>query len=437
MVNTIIVVGDAIIDEYQHLDTDRTSPEAPVLVVTPKAIEHRVGGCLNVALNLSRLGNKVIVVSQLGDDDCAEVWEKVSAQEGIRTINIASVGYQTINKKRLVCRNQQLLRIDTEAFVEPQLNPATISECTKVFASADMIVISDYAKGTVTAEVMKLVKENSKFIVDPKLSDWSRYSGAEVITPNRKELSAVLPKSGGFGDKEICELIRDFSIKSILLTMSEMGVKFFDGPHAPIHLETVAQNIVDVTGAGDVVISVLAHLLAQGMTKVEAITIANIMAGKSVSTFGTHVVSIKELNDVISPKEINVFTNGCFDILHAGHVDYLKKAKNLGNRLIVGLNSDASIARIKGPIRPINLEGHRKSILEALDCVDQVIIFDEDTPLQLIEQIQPDILVKGGDYTTDQIVGADFIRKIGGKVITIDVVHDVSTSKIISTLIND
>ena len=437
MTKRIVVVGDAIIDEYQYFVTERVSPESPVLVVKPQSSEYRAGGCLNVALNIARLGNEVIVVSQFGNDDGLRFWISNSASEGIRTINIGPAEYQTINKKRLVCQNQQLLRIDTETFGEPALDHVTMSECAKVFAQADMVVVSDYAKGSVSSELMDLVRNNSKFIVDPKISDWSRYRGADIITPNRKDLSAVLSSPEDFNEKGISDLINKFSIESILLTMSEMGMKLFDGSHPPIHLKTVAQNVVDVTGAGDVVIAVLAHLLVQGVPKIEAVSIANAMAGKSVATFGTHVISLNELTEEMASTNKIVFTNGCFDILHAGHVDYLKKASNLGDRLIVGLNSDASVTRLKGPSRPINSQEHRKSILEALECVDEVVVFDEDTPLSLIEKIKPDILVKGGDYAIDQIVGADFVKKLGGMVEVIDFSYDVSTSNIISRLKNE
>ena len=435
MSKNFVVVGDAIIDEYQFLASNRISPEAPVLVAKRVNEQRRAGGCLNVALNLSRLGNRVTVITQLGDDECAKFWKSICDGEDIRNINLACDGYQTIHKQRLVAGKQQLLRIDTEAVAEPQLTSDLITDCIKAIRNADTVIVSDYAKGTVSEDIMELVRLNSKsFIVDPKNTDWSRYRGADIITPNRSELSAVFDKYNDFEDEQIQELISRFSIKSILLTMSEQGMKLYVDDMCPVHFNALANDIVDVTGAGDVVVAVLGHLLAQGFTRKEATEFSNMIAGISVKTFGTHVTSLGELSRVMKSLEKIVFTNGCFDLIHAGHVDYLQKARAMGDRLVVGLNSDVSITRLKGPSRPIAPQEHRKSILEALACVDEVVIFDEDTPLKLIEKLEPDILVKGEDYKSDPIVGAELVKKLGGEVKTIEFVYDISTSKIISKM---
>lgn len=437
MSKSFVVVGDAIIDEYQFLASNRISPEAPVLVAERVHQQRRAGGCLNVAINLSRLGNKVTVITQLGNDECANFWKSISDEEGIRNINLACDGYQTIHKQRLVASKQQLLRIDTEAVVEPQLTSDLVADCTKELKNADLVIVSDYAKGTVSEKIMELVRINSEsFIVDPKNTDWSRYSGADIITPNRSELSAVIDKCNDFKDDQIQKLISRFSINSLLLTMSENGMKLYVDDKCPVHFNASANDIVDVTGAGDVVVAVVGHLLAQGFSREEATKFSNLIAGISVTTFGTHVTSLDELNRVMKPEEKIVFTNGCFDLLHAGHVDYLQKARAMGDRLVVGLNSDRSVARLKGKGRPVNSQVHRKFVLEALSCVDQVIIFEDETPLSLIKKVQPDVLVKGEDYSVENIVGAEFVKKMGGKVCTVPFNFDLSTSKTISSILD-
>jgi len=433
----IIVIGDAIIDEYEHYTADRISPEAPVMIARPLHNHYQPGGCLNVALNLSRLGNDVVVITQMGNDIHNNYWVGVAKAEGIRTLNIANENYKTIHKKRLIANGQHLLRVDTEAFVEPELSNEDVSEIENHLISANLVIISDYAKGCISSKMMKVVSKTSKrFIVDPKNSDWSRYFGAELITPNRAEIKKSLNVDTLPNRVFLKDIMSKFSVNSILITKSEEGMELFSSCGKNIEYTACAKKVVDVTGAGDVVVSVIGHLLSRDEVLSEAVNLANIIAGISVSTFGTHVTSIGEIKSAQITNRDLVFTNGCFDILHAGHVNYLKKAKSFGTNLIVGLNSDSSVKKIKGENRPINSQNYRKELLEALECVDEVIIFDEDTPFQLIKKLKPDILVKGADWKVEQIAGADFVLNNGGEVRTIQFDHDISTTQLVSKIRN-
>lgn len=468
----ILVIGDVMLDRYWQGDSQRISPEAPVPVVKISSHDDKVGGAANVARNIAHLDGKVTLMGIVGEDENATLMESMLSQENIESALLSQSEQPTITKLRVISRHQQVVRLDFEEHFSKQHAKALKKRFSQCIEDFDFVVFSDYNKGTL-AEVSDMIKiarqHNKPVLVDPKTDDLSKYSGATVITPNLKEFI----HAGGQTDSEqsISESARALmsrcQIESILLTRSEQGMSMITHDEKT-DMPAQVLEVADVTGAGDTVIATLAIMLAAGCPVAEAAKIANLAAGIVVAKLGAATVSPEELYHVankalfaskqshyqtpiedvlqhirfarLSGEKI-VFTNGCFDILHAGHVHYLEQAKALGHRLVVGLNSDASVNRLKGPTRPVNSFENRATVLTGLASVDWVIPFGEklgdqydDTPYYLIEKILPDVLVKGGDYTVEDIIGADLVQKNGGDVAVIEFLDGCSTTRIIEKI---
>jgi D-beta-D-heptose 7-phosphate kinase / D-beta-D-heptose 1-phosphate adenosyltransferase len=466
---SVLVVGDVMLDRYLIGDTERISPEAPVPVVRVAQAEDRAGGAANVARNIAHLDGTVCLLGIVGDDADSALLLDILAQDHVRTELLAPPGARTISKMRVISRHQQVVRLDIE---EPfsQAHAAALAErFRELVGDYETIVISDYNKGSlleVGAIITAARVAGKRVLVDPKQRDLSVYRGADVITPNLAEFRAA----GGDGSSEEAmldsarALLREAGIGAMLLTRSEQGMSLITlDEHTRYPAEVL--EVSDVTGAGDTVIATLGTLLSAGFDLAEAAWAANMAAGIVVGKVGAATVSPEELATRLSRSwsmktggyhptadqslqhieyarnkgERIVFTNGCFDILHAGHVRYLAHARALGDRLVVGLNSDASVQRLKGAERPVNSFEDRAEVLLGLAGVDWVIPFgddpkDNDTPERLIRRIRPQVLVKGGDYTPDTIVGADIVRAQGGEVVVVPLVEGRSTTGVIARL---
>lgn len=460
---SVLVIGDVMLDRYWFGDAARISPEAPVPVVKIKQNDERPGGAGNVALNIAALGTQVTLIGIAGIDDAATVLaEQLTAanvNHEIQKIN----GIPTITKLRIISRHQQLLRLDFEEKF-PAFDPSNIIEAYKKHLThANLVILSDYSKGTLhgcTQELIKLAKAAKvPVLVDPKGTDFTIYQGATVITPNLKEFEAIV--GACHSEQDIMnkgqELLRRHDIQALLLTRGEHGMTLIQQHQEEVHLPAHAREVFDVTGAGDTVIGVLGAAIAAGYDLPKAMNIANLAASLVVSKLGAATVSTPELevalNGANAPsagvvtedqlalalaearlqgKKI-VFTNGCFDILHAGHVRYLQQAKQLGDYLVVAINDDSSVTRLKGPSRPVNNVEQRMTVLAGLGAVDWVTSFADDTPERLLRKLKPEILVKGGDYTTvEQVVGHEIVHSYGGDVRVLGVTKNVSTTAIIN-----
>ena len=462
----VLVAGDVMLDRYWHGPTGRISPEAPVPVVRVTELEDRPGGAANVALNMAALGARAELVGITGDDEAATILEERlgAAEVGCHFQKIN--GLPTITKLRVISRQQQLLRLDFEEAFHDQDPAPFASKVKEQLAHCGALVLSDYAKGALRdcPGLITLAREAGvPVLVDPKGTDFSHYRGATLLTPNLSEFEAV---AGPIKDEQDLiakgqQLIRDLDLKALLVTRSEKGMTLLRDGQPELHLPARAREVFDVTGAGDTVISVLAVALAAGADMADAVALANIAAGIVVGKLGTAVVSAPELRravhqegglgrgvmteeqlliaiaDARAQGERIVFTNGCFDIIHAGHVGYLDSARRQGDRLVLAVNGDESIRRLKGPGRPINPLERRMAVLAALEVVDWVVPFDTDTPEPLLEAIKPDVLVKGGDYSVDQVVGHEFVQGYGGEVKVLDFIDDISTTKIVERIRQD
>lgn len=459
---SILVVGDVMLDRYWYGDTQRISPEAPVPVVRVGDREERLGGAANVALNLAHLGVETSLLGLVGRDEAATSIKRLLDMANIKDALLTEPGIHTITKLRIMSRHQQLIRLD---FEDKQLQaPAKLQEeFSNQLAQHDVVVFSDYAKGTLkeVKALIGLAKQAGKVtVVDPKGADFSIYQGASVITPNFKEFSHIV---GPCDDEEqLVEkgqaLCQQLQLQSLLVTRGEQGMSLLR-QNESFHLETQAKEVFDVTGAGDTVVAVLAASLAVRQDWTEAVSLANLAAGIVVGKLGTATVSRDELQlaihqhlhpyqggiydiDSILPivqaaksrGERLVMSNGCFDIVHAGHVDYLTKAKALGDRLIIAVNTDESVKRLKGASRPIVPLQQRMELLAALGVVDWVVPFSQDTPEKLIGKILPHILVKGEDYKPEDIAGYESVTQAGGQVLTLQLTPGVSTSDIIKRI---
>lgn len=459
----VLVVGDLMLDRYWHGPTQRISPEAPVPVVNVHFNEERPGGAGNVALNVADLGGKVSLLGLTGDDEAATALESLLAHPNIACQFLKVNGQTTITKLRVISRHQQLIRLDFEGGFDRASSSNLAAECKKQMSDHSAIILSDYGKGTLsdTAEIIAAArKADVPVLVDPKGSDFVRYKGATVITPNQSEFEAVVGHCAD--EQEIVanahKLVSDLQLQALLITRSEKGMLLVQQNKEVLKLPTHAREVYDVTGAGDTVISVLGAALAAGSTLADATILANSAAGVVVGKLGTATATVSELESALREHEPLqrgivdevtlieqitaarrsgeriVFTNGCFDILHAGHVAYLSQAAELGDRLIVAVNSDDSVQRLKGEERPVNALLQRMAVLSALESIDWVVDFNEDTPDRIIKTILPDVLVKGGDYQADEIVGADTVRNSGGEVVVLDFVEGYSTSEIIKLI---
>ena len=462
----VLVAGDVMLDRYWHGPTGRISPEAPVPVVRVTELEDRPGGAANVALNMAALGARAELVGVTGRDEAASILEErlAAAEVGCHFQKVD--GLPTITKLRVISRQQQLLRLDFEEAFHSQ-DPAPFAEQVKQQLShCGALVLSDYAKGALRdcPGLIALAREAGvPVLVDPKGTDFEPYRGATLLTPNLSEFEAVV---GAVKDEQDLiekgqQLIRDLDLQAMLVTRSEKGMTLLRDGLPELHLPARAREVFDVTGAGDTVISVLAVSLAAGAAMEDAVALANIAAGIVVGKLGTAVVSAPELRravhqegglgrgvmteaqlliaieDARAQGEKIVFTNGCFDIIHAGHVGYLDTARRQGDSLVLAVNGDESIRRLKGPGRPINPLERRMAVLAALEAVDWVVAFDTDTPEPLLDSIKPDVLVKGGDYSVDQVVGHEFVKGYGGEVKVLDFIDDISTTKIVERIRKD
>jgi D-beta-D-heptose 7-phosphate kinase / D-beta-D-heptose 1-phosphate adenosyltransferase len=456
----VLVLGDLMLDRYWHGGTSRISPEAPVPVVGVQSIEERPGGAGNVALNIADLGGHADLVGLIGQDEQGATLQEKLRERRVNCHLVATRHHSTITKLRVISRQQQLIRLDFEDGFAGADHKKLKDAYSRALRGAQVVVLSDYGKGTLAdaAQLISLAREQEKIVlVDPKGRDFMRYRHAGLLTPNQSEFEAVV---GTCRDEaEIADkgnsLIMTLKLGALLITRSEKGMTLLRPNQEPLHFPARAREVFDVTGAGDTVIAVIAAGLAAGLALPDAVAVSNLAAGIVVGKLGTATVTVEELQNAmlehahagrgaVTEKELVkllaqarakgeriVMTNGCFDILHAGHVTYLQQAAKLGDRLIVAVNDDASVRRLKGKERPVNNLQARMTVLAALEAVDWVVPFSEDTPARLIEKLNPDVLVKGGDYKPDEIAGADHVKRKGGRVIVLDFVQGHSTSAII------
>ena len=459
----VLVVGDLMLDRYWHGATSRISPEAPVPVVNVGQSEDRIGGAGNVALNIASLGAGASLVGVVGEDDAAGSLKTRLESAGIHCDFQVSEAKPTITKLRVISRHQQLLRLDFEELFAVEDCNQLPQKTKALLPNVGALVLSDYAKGALSdpQSLITLAKQlGVPVLVDPKGTDFERYKGATLLTPNLAEFEAVVgvcPNEQTIVEKG-AELLERLDVDALLITRSEQGMTLLRKGLQPLHLPARAREVFDVTGAGDTVISVLATALAAGEGLPEAVAMANIAAGIVVGKLGTATVSMPELRRAISQEQgsergvVNeeqllvdvadarahgekiVFTNGCFDILHAGHVGYLEQARKQGDRLILAINSDASVTRLKGEGRPINPVERRMAVLAGLEAVDWVVSFEDDTPERLLELIKPDILVKGGDYSRKEVVGWEIVEGYGGEIAVLDFLDDCSTTAIVEKI---
>jgi D-beta-D-heptose 7-phosphate kinase/D-beta-D-heptose 1-phosphate adenosyltransferase len=459
---SVVVAGDVMLDQYLFGATSRISPEAPVPVVHVQQTDDRPGGAANVAVNLASLGVKTRLLGAVGNDAAAQTLEQLLVAQGIECDFAQVSDRPTITKTRVQSRGQQLIRLDQENAAELG-DSALVDAMGKATAGAGAVVLSDYGKGALTdvREMIGLCRSAGvPVLVDPKGRDFDKYRGATLLTPNQGEFEAVAGPC--LSDKELAErgwrMVEELELTALLVTRSEKGMMLLESGSEPLFLRTQAREVYDVTGAGDTVIATLAGALASGQSLASAAALANVAAGLVVRKIGVATVTPGEIQVALhqrgqggrglvsrdellvlvgearSRKERVVMTNGCFDILHAGHVAYLEEAKSLGDRLIVAVNDDDSVRRLKGESRPINALEDRMLVLAGLAAVDWVVPFSDDTPGELIAAVLPDVLVKGGDYRPDQIAGGVAVLENGGEVRVLSFRDGHSTSRIIDKL---
>ena len=462
----VLVVGDVMLDRYWHGMTSRISPEAPVPVVRVDQAEERPGGAGNVALNIAALGAQVSLMGVTGEDEASDSLSRLLGASGVECLFERLPGFATVTKLRVLSRHQQLIRLDFEDGFRGFDSDLMVEHYAGQLADTDVVVLSDYGKGALrpVRRLIQLAREARKpVLVDPKSRDFNVYRGATLITPNLTEFEAV---AGHCRDED--ELVqkgnaqlRALDLESLLVTRSEHGMTLLRAGQEALHLPARAREVYDVTGAGDTVIAVLAAALAAGQDMAQATALANLAAGVVVGKLGTASVTVPELRralfedqgygargvltesqllmaveDARAHGETLVMTNGCFDILHAGHVAYLEQARRLGDRLIVAVNDDASVRRLKGAGRPVNPLDRRMAVLAGLAAVDWVAPFSEDTPERLICRVRPDFLVKGGDYRPEDVAGYQCVTDNGGRVVVLDYQEGCSTSGIIDAIRN-
>lgn len=461
----MFVAGDAMLDEYWFGDTSRISPEAPVPVVNTRTTEYRPGGAANVALNLVSLGAHTTLAAIVGEDTEGATLGEALARRGVSTAFTTSPAVRTPRKLRVLSRNQQLIRLDSEDDLAPFAD-AFNADFAKHASACDVLILSDYAKGTLR-NVEQLIEfgrlqANVPVLVDPKGTAFGRYKGATVLTPNQAEFSAVVG-SWSSEDEFMAKgrrLRGTLDLQALLVTRGSEGMVLFEPAREPKKLSAQAREVFDVTGAGDTVIAAMGAGIGAGMGFEDAASLANLAAGLVVAKIGVATVTRSELGFALhrrgrggrgmigaeelvemvaeakSRGERIVMTNGCFDILHAGHVSYLEEAKSLGDHLIVAVNDDASVTRIKGEDRPITPLEDRMAVLAGLASVDWVVAFSEDTPQSLIERVMPDVLVKGGDWAPEQIVGSETVLEHGGQVRSLNFKQGRSTSALIDQILS-
>jgi D-beta-D-heptose 7-phosphate kinase/D-beta-D-heptose 1-phosphate adenosyltransferase len=458
----VVVAGDVMLDRYLFGSTGRISPEAPVPVVHVQETDDRAGGAANVAVNLASLGVTTHLIGVVGKDEAADSLQAIMASRNIGCDFHCTDDRPTITKTRVQSRGQQLIRLDQETNAALP-GSAVAGLLQKALPGAGAVILSDYGKGALT-DVSALIKSCRQagvpVLVDPKGVDFQRYRGATMITPNQSEFEAVAGSCAD--DAQLVERARQMldvlDLTALLVTRSEKGMLLLEKDQEPLFLSTQAREVYDVTGAGDTVIATLAAALASGQQLPSAAALANVAAGLVVRKIGVATVTPGEISislhqrgqggrGLVGEQELQlmlaesrqrgervVMTNGCFDVLHAGHVSYLEEAKSLGDRLIVAVNDDASVKRLKGASRPINTLEDRLLVLAGLAAVDWVVPFSEDTPASLIAGVLPDILVKGGDYKPEDIVGGADVLQNGGEVKVLAFRDGHSSSRIIDKL---
>ena len=464
----IVVLGDSMLDIFVSGDVERISPEAPVPVLRHRRDRLVPGGAGNVACNVARLGGAPILVTLVGEDSEAASLMALLGAEGVTTEAIVTRGRMTTSKTRVMGGSHHLLRIDREdsSPISASVEEEVLARLKAVLQRARALAISDYGKGMLTDRVLvgAIAMARARgvpIIVDPKRRDFSMYAGADVIKPNRAELAAA----SGFHCHTDDEVVRAAEVvirqtgAALLVTRAEKGMSYFASGAVPIHMPTQAKLVFDVSGAGDAVMATFAYGLVGALPIEQTMRLANLAGGIVVSKPGTATITLDELRaeaalheessafrkgGIASVEEARAirehwrrlglsvgFTNGCFDLLHPGHVAILRGAARQCDRLVVGLNSDESVSRLKGPTRPVQRAGARAAVLGAIECVDLVVIFEDDTPFDLIGALMPDVLVKGADYTEDKIVGADVVRAAGGRVERVKLIEGQSTSELI------
>lgn len=466
-----LVVGDLMLDRYLIGEVERISPEAPVPVVLLKHQYDRVGGAANVAANLAKLGVPTRIAGCTGNDDEARRLIGMMTEIGIAPSAILQSSHRpTTTKTRILGGHQQMMRLDQESRAplgEEETQQLLQLILQQIGEKPAVVILSDYAKGVLSKTLCEQViarcrRDGIKVLVDPKGLDYTKYRGATALTPNKRETAEACKVDAKDNDALLAAataLRQSLDLEFLAMTRGEEGISIIDAQHTQ-HVSATAKQVFDVSGAGDTVIATLAAGLIGGLPHGDALQLANIAAGIVVGKVGTVPITrdelLQELVSQESTAQVNkihdltslkaqveawkvagrkvVFTNGCFDLLHAGHVTYLEAARKMGDRLVLGLNTDASVRALKGPTRPVIHEADRARVLAGLEAIDAVILFGEDTPLNLINAIKPDVLVKGSDYTEDQVVGGREVKSWGGRVALVDVVPGRSTTGIIDKL---
>ncbi|MFQ5672773.1 MAG: D-glycero-beta-D-manno-heptose-7-phosphate kinase [Nitrospinales bacterium] len=467
----VLVVGDLILDEYIWGSVTRVSPEAPVPVLESKSENMAMGGAANAANNLVALGCRVYLVGAVGQDEKGRQLLELIHDRSINADGIFRFAHRpTTSKIRVIAHNQQVLRIDKED-TRPNMQETQkkiIQYINKVLPAMDGVICSDYNKGICTEKIMSALMRRAKtckkrVIVDPKRKDFSLYKGAGIITPNQKEMEEASPiKIASQPDMERTAeyLIGLTKAEALLMTRGRNGMTLYQNNRKPVDIPTVAREVFDVTGAGDTVISVFGMAVFCGFSFEEAATLANMAAGIVVGKIGTAVVTLQEINEFLQEEMLRtsqpllqldelkklvslakatgktvVFTNGCFDLIHGGHIEFLQRAKKLGDILVIGLNTDKSVRALKGDDRPIKTQEERANILSALKYVDYITTFDELTPENLIREIRPDILAKGDDYKINEVVGREIVEGYGARVELVPIVKGLSTTQTVNKIL--
>ena len=459
----VLVVGDVMLDQYWHGTSQRISPEAPVPVVHIKNNELRAGGASNVALNIAALGATAQLIGLTGEDENSRKLQSLLSKQNVDCHFLAYTNFDTTLKLRVIAQHQQMIRLDFEDSFASIDKKELEAKFYSLLSNTDVVLLSDYNKGTLSdvhALIQAAREANIPVIIDPKGTQFEKYRGATLITPNRSEFEAVVGQCNS--EQEFVtkgeKLLKTFDWQALLVTRGEEGMSLFQREKAPMHLPTTAREVFDVTGAGDTVIGTLATALAAKSDLASAVGLANLAAGLVVRKLGTATTSIIEIQDVLETQaepesgiitqdqllevikrsqqqgEKVIMSNGCFDLMHTGHITYLQQARALGDRLVIAVNSDESVKQLKGESRPINHLQNRMAMLAALECVDWVVPFREETPERLYCRVLPDVIVKGGDYSPDEVAGGECVIKNGGEVKILSFVDGQSTSNIIKKI---
>lgn len=468
---TVLCIGDAMLDRYVYGDASRISPEAPVPVLRVDREATMLGGAGNVARNVAAMGGHAHFISLIGADAIGQEFQRLASQiNNVRPALVSDASRPTPLKTRYIAGTQQLLRADQELAisVSGDVEEQIIDAALMAIPACQAVVLSDYGKGVLSARVLEQIiagaqKTGIPTLVDPKGRDYARYRGADMVTPNRKELAEATGLPTGNDDQVTSaarRIINVCGIGGVLATRGPDGVTLVSGTNDPQHFRAETREVFDVSGAGDTVIAALALGLAADFPEHEAVPLANVAAGIVVGKVGTAVARIDEITaalhhhdtpdqdaklvtwdraaeamDLWRTQGLKVgLTNGCFDLLHPGHVSLLKEARAACDRLIVAINGDASVTRLKGAGRPLQTESARAAVLAALSSVDLVVVFGQDTPVELIERLKPDLLVKGSEYSVDQVVGGDIVEGYGGRIMLVDLVPGYSTTDTITRM---